>query len=210
MMRPWIWLFFAMTLLGFLLGIGVHLCASQPVVASHVAIPPTILPTPWVVPTFTPTPRPSPTPTAKPKKRRGQSRLTRSVVRTIREAFLRGDLETANDVVNEQFRKEGGHSLSDRLLVAEVKYARCQRAFVKKEWGKAVRFCEEAVFHPKAKETLSKLHSRARKLYLEGYVMENTNPEAALQRYRESLVSAPSSSLCREKTIKRLKWIRGD
>lgn len=131
----------------------------------------------------------------------------------IRAAFLSGHLERAEELI-EGARSQNGGRLSGALreIGAEVKYAGCRRAYLRKEWAAAVRACEEAdreIFHKRAKLLLAKLGARARKLFLEGYVMESTNPKAAFRRYRETLAGAPTDSPYREKAAAKLKLIRG-
>ena len=130
--------------------------------------------------------------------------------REIAKAFMQGDLPRASALARDGVGGQQNVSAKLRKLVAEIHYAQCRRAFLRKEWPEAVRTCEAAnreISHAKATQILSGLSARARKLFLEGYVMEKVNPEGAQKRYRESLSCAPSKSVYREKARHKLKQI---
>jgi hypothetical protein len=130
--------------------------------------------------------------------------------RAIRVSFLAGNLNYAEDLMGEVRARNHGATPRDLLgLASEIAYARCHRAYMREDWTTAIRACEEAdreISHPKARRILVRLSTRARRLFLEAYVMETTNLQAALQRYRDCLAVAPTGDVYRRKAAEKLKW----
>ena len=97
-------------------------------------------------------------------------------------------------------------------LYSEIEYAICRLAFEKREWENAVRHCglsANETNHERARKMLGQLAARTRRLYLEGYVMEGIDPDAALRRYREALRSAPPGDPFGAKAGRKMKAIEG-
>ncbi len=177
---------------------------------------------PIVTASASPAPSPPPIPTTAPPREvlrpapaaaspRQNGDLWVRWERKARKIFLRGDLagvEAALDNVNQ---KSGGRlppSLRD--LEAEVSYARCRQARQTGSWAEAVRACERARAyreHNRARAILEDLGSRAKRAFLEGYVMEGRNLKGAVQRYRNAVAMAPTGNPYGTKAAHRLELL---
>ncbi len=197
---------------------------NTPAAVAATPVRPTVTPTPQ--PTATPTVQPTPLPTPKavvtpaiPKKEVMKSspflgpKLIDwpSIEKNARGAFFRGEWARAEGLlIDLPMKKALGAPDSVRSLAAEIHYARCQRAFNAQDFKGAAEACQKAIeiYHnARAYALLRQLSERARRLYLEGYVMEGSNREAAIRRYREVIETAPAKDPFRAKAAKKLKVI---
>ncbi|MFH1262867.1 MAG: hypothetical protein V1495_05430 [Pseudomonadota bacterium] len=157
--------------------------------------------------------QPSPLPMAAirrlpvPVRRRTDRRLLTSVLK----AFTSGDLARAEAILETaEAGNDGRMPYGLRKAAREVRYAACRQAFERGNWGSASRACERTVrefHHAGSREILSRIEERARRLFLEGYVMEDRNPSAALRRYREVLSIAPAGGTYRSKAAEKLRTL---
>ncbi len=139
-----------------------------------------------------------PTITKQPLSPPLQTRSFPLLLQKAKQGFMKGDLEKSEEFLKAiKFLSKEELEPSVRGTIAEMNYAICRRSYIQGNWKKAVRFCEGALFwenHSLAKNILKNLESRARRLYLEAYVMETVHPKEAKKRYMEIIVTSPHRS----------------
>ncbi len=144
---------------------------------------------------------------SKVKPKRRSRPANRGIYIRAKKAFLAGKLKQAQGLLEGIVRRDGKEI---RGLAAEVHFASCKLAFEMQDWTEASRRCGLAVKlnrHAGARKRLKKLSKRAERLYLEGYVMEGTDPCAAAVRYREAEQIAPRGNKYGHRAEEKLKLL---
>ncbi|HLG21142.1 MAG TPA: hypothetical protein VI895_15185 [Bdellovibrionota bacterium] len=156
--------------------------------------------------------RPNPPKRNSKSKRREPAAAWKPLEKEARTLFVMGEWAQSSSLLSDiRASNSGDLPPSLRKFAAEVEYAQCQQSFKKRSWSAATRYCEKAVgyaSHARAKKLLDLFSERVRRLYLEAYAMETTNPKAAIRRYKEVAVSAPAANPYRWKATEKLKATR--
>ncbi len=169
---------------------------------------------------FSPVPTPAPTaspvlpllkPSAdrprRPEPKKGIERPEEGDVairlKQAREMFVHGRFEEALSILGDGTRKEKSPPDSETAkLGAEIHFALCRRAEANGRYREAGEECARALQsseHAGAREIFDALEARARKLFLEGYVMEGVDAQGAQERYRKAEETAPPGSPYKDK-----------
>jgi hypothetical protein len=93
-------------------------------------------------------------------------------------------------------------------MKAEIHFALCRRAMAVGAEREAGRQCDEAFRlsgDPRAGDILRTLEAKTKRCFLEGYVMESSNPDGSVERYRKAQEEAPPGSLFGEKARRKLE-----